>query len=115
MICTNELSQQRCRNAELLRTMVVLIAPFAPHIAEELWERMGGEGSVCDAQWPEWNEEYLVEDEVQLSVTFNGKKRFDMTFALSLPMPHRTTYRKLSWPTSAQPATPTASRSLRSL
>ena len=81
MICTNELSQQRCRNAELLRTMVVLIAPFAPHIAEELWERMGGEGSVCDAQWPEWNEEYLVEDEVQLSVTFNGKKRFDMTFA----------------------------------
>ncbi|MDY6437708.1 MAG: leucine--tRNA ligase [Prevotella sp.] len=81
MICTNELSQQRCRNVELLRTMVVLIAPFAPHIAEELWERMGGEGSVCDAQWPEWNEEYLVEDEVQLSVTFNGKKRFDMTFA----------------------------------
>ena len=81
MICTNELSQQRCHNAELLRTMVVLIAPFAPHIAEELWERMGGEGSVCDAQWPEWNEEYLVEDEVQLSVTFNGKKRFDMTFA----------------------------------
>ena len=70
-----------CHNAELLRTMVVLIAPFAPHIAEELWERMGGEGSVCDAQWPEWNEEYLVEDEVQLSVTFNGKKRFDMTFA----------------------------------
>jgi len=81
MICTNELSQQKCHNAELLRTMVVLIAPFAPHIAEELWERMGGEGSVCDAQWPEWNEEYLVEDEVQLSVTFNGKKRFDMTFA----------------------------------
>ena len=81
MICTNELAQQKCRNAELLRTMVVLIAPFAPHIAEELWERMGGEGSVCDAQWPEWNEEYLVEDEVQLSVTFNGKKRFDMTFA----------------------------------
>jgi leucyl-tRNA synthetase len=81
MICTNELAQQKCHNAELLRTMVVLIAPFAPHIAEELWERMGGEGSVCDAQWPEWNEEYLVEDEVQLSVTFNGKKRFDMTFA----------------------------------
>ena len=81
MICTNELAQQKCRNAELLRTIVVLIAPFAPHIAEELWERMGGEGSVCDAQWPEWNEEYLVEDEVQLSVTFNGKKRFDMTFA----------------------------------
>ena len=60
MIATNELSQQKCNDKELMKTLVVLIAPFAPHIAEELWEQLGGEGSVCDAQWPEWNEQYLV-------------------------------------------------------
>ncbi|MBQ7421964.1 MAG: leucine--tRNA ligase [Prevotella sp.] len=81
MICVNELNQQKCRNRELLQTLIVLIAPFAPHIAEELWETMDGQGSVCDAQWPAWNEEYLVENEVQLTVSFNGKARFQMTFA----------------------------------
>ena len=82
MICVNELGQQKCRNRELLKTLVVLIAPFAPHIAEELWEKMGGEGSVCDAQWPAWNETYLVENEMQLTVSFNGKARFQKTFAV---------------------------------
>ena len=81
MICTGELSQLKCRNAELLRNLVVLIAPFAPHIAEELWEMLGGEGSVCDAQWPQWNEAYLVESSVKLGVAFNGKTRFDKEFA----------------------------------
>jgi leucyl-tRNA synthetase len=57
------------------------MAPFAPHIAEELWEKLRGEGSVCDAQWPEWDEQYLVEDTVRLGVAFNGKTRFDMEFA----------------------------------
>jgi leucyl-tRNA synthetase len=80
MICVNELGQQKCKNKEMLKTLVVLIAPFAPHIAEELWEQMGGEGSVCDAQWPKWNEEYLVENSVKLGVAFNGKTRFDMEF-----------------------------------
>jgi leucyl-tRNA synthetase len=50
-------------------------------MAEELWELLGQEGSVCDAQWPEWNEEYLVESQVRLGVAFNGKTRFDMPFA----------------------------------
>ena len=81
MICVNELSQQKCRNKELLKTLVVLIAPFAPHIAEELWEQIGGEGSVCDAPWPAWDEQYLVESQVRLGVAFNGKTRFDMAFA----------------------------------
>jgi leucyl-tRNA synthetase len=81
MICVNELAQQKCRSREALRTLVILIAPFAPHIAEELWEALGEEGSVCDSKWPTWNEEYLVENTVKLGVAFNGKTRFDMEFA----------------------------------
>jgi leucyl-tRNA synthetase len=61
MICVNELSQQKCKNKEMLKTLVILIAPFAPHIAEELWEMLGEKGSVCDSQWPAFNEEYLKE------------------------------------------------------
>ena len=81
MICVNELSQSKCKNPELIKDIVILIAPFAPHIAEEMWETLGGEGSVCDAHWPTWNEEYLVENTVKLGVAFNGKTRFDMEFA----------------------------------
>ena len=81
MICVNELSQQKCKNKELLKTLVILIAPFAPHIAEELWEMLGEQGSVCDAEWPTWNEEYLVESQVKLGIAFNGKNRFEMSFA----------------------------------
>ena len=81
MICVNELSQQKCANKELLKKLVIIIAPFAPHMAEELWEQLGGETkSVCDAAWPAWDESYLVENEVQLTVSFNGKARFQMTF-----------------------------------
>ena len=64
----------------MLKTLIVLIAPFAPHIAEELWEMYGGEGSVCDAQWPKWDEQYLVENTVKLGVAFNGKTRLEMEF-----------------------------------
>jgi leucyl-tRNA synthetase len=81
MICVNELGQQKCKNKELLKTLVVLIAPFAPHMAEELWEMLGEQGSVCDAQWPEWNEEYLVESSVKMGVAFNGKTRFEIQLA----------------------------------
>ena len=81
MICVNELGQQKCSNRELLKKMVIVIAPFAPHMAEELWEQLGGETkSVFDAEWPAWDESYLVENEVQLTVSFNGKARFQMTF-----------------------------------
>ena len=64
-----------------MKTLVALLAPFAPHIAEELWEMLGGEGSVCDAAGPKWDEQYLVENSVRLGVAFNGKTRFDMEFA----------------------------------
>ncbi|GAB6959671.1 leucine--tRNA ligase [Prevotella aurantiaca JCM 15754] len=80
MICVNELGQQKCNNRGLLRSLLILIAPFAPHIAEELWEAIGEKNSVCDAQWPTWDEANLTEDEVQLTISFNGKARFQMTF-----------------------------------
>lgn len=81
MICVSEMSQNKCRNRELMKTLVTLIAPFAPHIAEELWELLGGEGSVCDARWPKHDEKYLIESTMQLGVAFNGKRRFEMQFA----------------------------------
>ena len=80
MICVNELSQQKCKNKEMLKTLVILIAPFAPHIAEELWELLGEQGSVCDSKWPAWNEEYLKESSVKLGIAFNGKTRLEMEF-----------------------------------
>ena len=85
MICVNELGQQKCTNHALLTDLVVLIAPFAPHIAEELWHAMGGQGSVCDASWPVYDEKYLKEDEVKMMVSFNGKVRFPMNFAANTP------------------------------
>ena len=80
MICVNELMQQKCHNCELLKKLVVLIAPFAPHIAEELWAALGEQGSVCDAAWPVCEEKYLVESEMQLTVSFNGKARYQKMF-----------------------------------
>lgn len=81
MICVNELSQMKCRNRTLLTDMVVLIAPFAPHIAEELWHALGNDTTVFDAAWPEYNEKFLVESTVSLTVSFNGKARYQMQFA----------------------------------
>ena len=87
MVAVNELTQQKCTSRGILQTLPVLIAPFAPHIAEELWEAMTNslhtaedKGSVCDAQWPQYEEKYLVETSVKLGVQFNGKVRFDMLF-----------------------------------
>ncbi len=80
MIATNELSSLKCTKRAVLEPIVVLIAPFAPHIAEELWEALGHTTSVCDAQWPEFNEKFLVEDTVKMMVAFNGKTRFGIDF-----------------------------------
>ena len=78
MICVNELQQIKVRHKAALKDIVVLIAPFAPFLAEELWEALGNTTSVCDAKWPEFNEDYLKEDSVTLSISFNGKTRFTM-------------------------------------
>lgn len=80
MICVNELAQQKCKSQEVLEQVVVLLAPFAPHVCEELWHTLGHSTTVCDAPWPEWNEAYLVEQEVKIAVSFNGKARFEMLF-----------------------------------
>ncbi|MBQ0094714.1 MAG: leucine--tRNA ligase [Bacteroidetes bacterium] len=81
MICVNELSQLKCNKRQVLTDLVKLIAPFAPFIAEELWEALGNSTTVCDAAWPKFNEEYLKEDSITYSISFNGKTRFTMDFA----------------------------------
>lgn len=80
MIAVGELAQQKCHSRKILETLVRLLAPFAPHIAEELWHTLGNTSTVCDAQWPTYDEKYLKEDTQTLSVSFNGKTRFTLTF-----------------------------------
>ena len=80
MIATGELAQQKCVSREVLEKLVVLLAPFAPHVAEELWEKLGHTTTVCDAEWPIFDESHLKEDSVTLSVSFNGKTRFTLDF-----------------------------------
>ena len=76
MICVGELTQQKCTDKGVMEQLVTLLAPFAPHIAEELWEQLGHKTTVCDATWPVCDESYLKEDSETLSVSFNGKTRF---------------------------------------
>ena len=80
MICVNELAALKCSKKAVLEPLVIVLAPFAPHVCEELWETMGHTTSVCDAQWPAWNEEYLAESAVNYTVSFNGKARFNQEF-----------------------------------
>ena len=80
MICVNELSALKCNKRIVLTDLVKLIAPFAPHIAEELWQALGNQTTVCDAQWPKFDESYLKEDSITYSISFNGKTRFTMDF-----------------------------------
>ncbi len=80
MIAVGELAQQKCASREVLQQVVVLLAPFAPHIAEELWHTLGNNTTVCDAQWPQYDEQYLKEDSQTLSISFNGKTRFTLEF-----------------------------------
>ena len=81
MICVNELTSLATSKREILKPLLILLSPYAPHIAEELWHAIGEEGSVVTAEWPELNEAYLVEDNFTYPVSFNGKTRF----MLSLP------------------------------
>ena len=76
MICVNELAAAKCHNREVLTQLVTLLAPFAPHISEELWHQLGHDTTVNDAPWPEWNDKYLVESSVKYPVSFNGKVRY---------------------------------------
>lgn len=84
MICVNELTDLKCSKREVLESFTVLIAPYAPHIAEELWQLLGHQQSVCDARWPEFKEEYLVESSFTCPISFNGKTRFTLDIPLNL-------------------------------
>ena len=81
MICVNELTSRRCRSRQVLQKLLVLLTPFAPHIAEELWHALGNTTTICDAQWPQAEERYLKADTQTYAVSFNGKARFTITVA----------------------------------
>ena len=86
MICVNELTAAKCHSRKVLEPLVIVLAPFAPHVAEELWHSaLGHDTTVNDAKWPEWNEEYLKENNVNYAVSFNGKARFTIQVPADMP------------------------------
>ena len=84
MICVNELNSAKCNKRAILEPLVVLLAPFAPHVAEELYHVLGNEGTVCDAAFPKHDEKYLAENTVKYPISFNGKVRFTLELAADL-------------------------------
>ncbi len=85
MICVNELNQQKCHNRHVLSQLIIVLAPFAPHVAEELWHAIGNETTIFDAQWPVFEEKYLVEDKKTYAVSFNGKARYNIEVSADMP------------------------------
>ena len=84
MIAVNELQKMKCKKREILEGLAIIISPYAPHICEELWESLGHATSIEFAPFPELNEKYLVEDEIEYPVSFNGKMRFKMRLSADL-------------------------------
>lgn len=84
MICVGELTQLKCKKREVLEKLLVVLTPFAPHIAEELYHKLGNQQTVCDAQWPSFDENYLKEDSVKYPISFNGKVRFSLVLPADL-------------------------------
>ena len=84
MICVNGLTELKCHKVEILSDLVITLAPFAPHIAEELWHVLGNESSIINASFPRFDEKYLVEDEFEYPVSFNGKTRFKIKLPLEM-------------------------------
>lgn len=80
MICVNELTSLKCNKKDILSELIIILTPFAPFIAEELWNSLGNDSSVCNAKWPNFIEEHLVEDSFKYGVAFNGKVRFELEF-----------------------------------
>ncbi|MDD2279284.1 MAG: class I tRNA ligase family protein, partial [Bacteroidales bacterium] len=85
MICVNELTDLKCNKREILELLTSLIAPYAPHIAEELWQILGHSQSVCDAQWPKYDEKHLVESSFTCPISFNGKTKYTLDVPMNLP------------------------------
>ena len=84
MICVNELQQLKCNHRAILEPLAILVSPYAPHIAEELWSGLGHEGSISTVAFPKFEEKYLVESEKEYPVSFNGKMRFTIKLPLDL-------------------------------
>ncbi|MFN3802719.1 class I tRNA ligase family protein, partial [Belliella pelovolcani] len=84
MICVNELTALKCNKKAILEPLAILVSPYAPHIAEELWAILGHEESIIHATFPEFNEAYLVESSLEYPVSINGKMRTKLTLSLSL-------------------------------
>jgi len=84
MIATNELTEQKCNNRSILRELLILVSPYAPHIAEELWEKIGEKESITKASFPLFDENHLVEAEFEYPVSFNGKMRFKIALPTNL-------------------------------
>ena len=84
MICVNELSAQKCTGRSILEPLAILISPYAPHIAEELWEKLGHTSSIAYAPFPTFEEKYLVESSKEYPISFNGKMRFTMKLPLDM-------------------------------
>ncbi len=87
MICVNELTELKCNKRTILNELVVLISPYAPHIAEELWQLLGNKGNVCNATFPEYNASYTIDDTFAYPVSFNGKTRFTLELPIDMPVP----------------------------
>lgn len=87
MICVNELATMKCNSRKILEPLAILVSPYAPHIAEELWSQLGHEGSVSTVAFPICEEKYLVESEKEYPVSFNGKMRFTIKLPLDLTVP----------------------------
>jgi leucyl-tRNA synthetase len=84
MICVNELTSLNCHSKEVLRPLTILLSPFAPHLSEEIWEKLGGVGSIVEEPFPVFNKSFLIEEEKNYPVSFNGKMRFTLSLSLSL-------------------------------
>ena len=84
MICVNELSELKCCKRLILTDLAVILSPYAPHLAEELWSRLGGTESIANASYPVYNEKYLEENTFEYPISFNGKLRFKLTLPLNL-------------------------------
>ncbi|MGB4206346.1 MAG: leucine--tRNA ligase [Bacteroidales bacterium] len=87
MICVNDLAEQKCNKKAILQELVILISPYAPHLAEELWHKLGNTESVYNAVFPEYDEKYLIENTFEYPVSFNGKMRFKIDLPLDMPVP----------------------------
>ncbi|HKL71565.1 MAG TPA: leucine--tRNA ligase [Marinilabiliaceae bacterium] len=87
MICINDLNDLKCHKRSILEPFIILLASFAPHISEELWSGLGHKGSISDAEWPEFNADYLVEKSIEYPVSFNGKMRFKISLDAEMSVP----------------------------